>query len=42
MEAGRPASLENFGLLLMRLLRPLRKSGVRLEQHSGMPRGMPD
>ena len=31
-----PASLENFGLLFMRLLRPLGKSGVRLEQHSGI------
>ena len=37
-----PASLENFGLLFMRLLRRLGKSGVRLEQQSGIPRGMPD
>ena len=42
MDAGGPASLENVGLLFMRLLRPLGKSGVRLEQHSGIPRGMPD
>ena len=37
-----PASLKNFGLLLMQLLRPLGKGGVRLEQQSGIPRGMPD
>jgi hypothetical protein len=37
-----PASLENFGLLLLRLLGPLGKNGVRLEQQSGIPRGMPD
>ena len=42
MDAGGPASLENVGLLFMRLLRPFRKGGVRLEQHSGIPRGMPD
>ena len=38
-----PASLENFGLLFMRLLGPpLEKGGVRLEQQSGIPREMPD
>ena len=42
IDAGGPASLENVGLLFMRLLRPFRKGGVRLEQHSGIPRGMPD
>ena len=39
MEAGGLASLGNFDSLLMRLLRPLGKGGVRLEQQSGMPRG---
>ena len=37
-----PASLENVGLLFMRLPRPFGKGGVRLEQQSGIPRGMPD
>ena len=38
MDAGGPASLENIGLLFMRLLRPLGKGGVPLEQQSGIPR----
>ena len=42
MEAGGLAWLGNFDSLLMRLLRPLGKGSVRLEQQSGIPRGTPE
>ena len=42
IDAGGLAWLGNFDSLLMRLLRPLGKGGVRLEQQSGIPRGTPE